>query len=212
MPVSLPEAVSFIGLAIGLALVPGPNLAVVLRNAAKGGQRAAWATAAGLTSSKTVWAIASMAGLAQILQSSAQAFVVLRLVGGLYLVYLGISTLRGRGEPATPGSDESSIPPPKTSWWAFRAGALSDVLNPKVGAFYLAVFPHYIEVGDPLVATAAFLLVLHTLVLMTYYPAAAFLTLRVRSVGRRSKQMDNAIGVGLVGAGVVLALSATDST
>lgn len=211
MPVSFFELVSFMGLAVVLALVPGPNLAVVLRNASRGGQPAATATALGLSLSKAVWAAASLVGLASALNASAEAYSALKILGGVYLVYLGVSALRSRSVPSAEeavliereagrAQDNASF---RTLSWAVRDGALSDVLNPKVGAFYLAVFPQYIEPGDNVVWAGALLLLAHAVVLMSYYPLVAALSLRLRGLGRHgaAKKLDTIIGAALVGTG-----------
>lgn len=206
MPPFVPDILSFVALCIGLALVPGPNLAVVLRSAARGGQRAAWASAAGLTSSKAMWAAASLIGFAQLLSSSAEIYSTLRLPGGLYLIYLGISTFRtNRRSPREAEAGAVAAGEPSV-WRAARAGALTDVLNPKVGAFYLAVFPQFIRPGDHVVASASVLLLAHAVVLMTYYPLVAALSLRARRFARdiTARRFENGIGVGLIGAGALV--------
>lgn len=207
MPLSPNEALAFLALCVGLAVAPGANLAVVLHSAARGGVRSATAAAAGLTVSKMVWAAASLIGLAQVLNNSAELYSALRLLGGLYLVYLGVTMWRsGRAAADTPAR---TARPPQRRRDAARAGALTDLLNPKVGAFYLAVFPQFIGPGDEVVLTAALLLLLHAVVLMSYYPLVAWLSVRARNLSARGAWLaPRIVGAGLVVSGGALAVDA----
>ena len=207
MPLSLNETLAFLALCVGLAVAPGANLAVVLHSAARGGVRSATAAAAGLTASKMVWAAASLVGLAQVLNNSAELYSALRLVGGLYLVYLGAVMWRA-GRTASDGGGRVARPPQRLGD-AARAGALTDLLNPKVGAFYLAVFSQFIGPGDAVVLAAALLLLLHAVVLMSYYPFVAWLSVRARDLSVRGAQFaPRIVGAGLVVSGGALAVDA----
>jgi threonine/homoserine/homoserine lactone efflux protein len=203
------ELTTFLALCVVLALVPGPNLAIVLRNTARGGQPAAWATAAGLTASKAVWAIGSLVGLASILNASATAWSTLRLLGAAYLLYLGVSTLLAQRKGLTAGTTSGGAPQISLAASA-RSGAFSDLLNPKVGAFYLAVFPQFIGPGDPVMLTGAALLLVHAVVLMSYYPLVAAGSLRTARLAGAGWQriLETGLGAALIGAGAILAADA----
>ncbi|WP_330183814.1 LysE family translocator [Nocardia sp. NBC_01503] len=140
---SLPLLLSFIGLCVLLALTPGPDTFLVLRFS-MAGPRPGIAAAAGSACGGIVWAVVVAAGVATLLEQSATAYRSLKVIGGIYLLYLGIRALmahrRGSAEPELeqPGARVSSVRS------AFAAGLLSCVFNPKVGLFYLAVLPQFL--------------------------------------------------------------------
>jgi len=113
-------------------------MAFTLATSAKGGSRAGLATALGVGAGALVWAAVTAAGLAALLAASAHALTVIRLAGGAYLIYLAYRTFRHRGaELEAAGARRMSA--------AFRSGALTNLLNPKVGLFYLAFLPGFTE-------------------------------------------------------------------
>ncbi|WP_369634131.1 LysE family translocator [Nocardia sp. JMUB6875] len=144
---SFPLLMSFIGLCVLLALTPGPDTFLVLRFS-MGGSRPGIAAAIGSAFGGIVWATVVAAGVAALLEQSATAYRTLKVIGGIYLLYLGIRALidhrRARMEDA-----EAEVEPgqgkPATVRSAFAAGLLSCVFNPKVGLFYLAVLPQFLN-------------------------------------------------------------------
>ncbi|MEV6068683.1 LysE family translocator [Nocardia sp. NPDC052001] len=144
---SIPLLLSFLGLCVLLALTPGPDTFLVLRFS-MAGPRPGIAAAAGSAFGGIVWAVVVAAGVAALLEQSATAYRSLKVIGGIYLLYLGIRALMAHrkgladaeSELAARGSQEraSSIRS------AFAAGLLSCIFNPKVGLFYLAVLPQFL--------------------------------------------------------------------
>ncbi|MEV5838267.1 LysE family translocator [Nocardia sp. NPDC052112] len=138
---------SFVGLCILLSITPGPDSFLVLRFSivdARPGIAAAIGSALGGIG----WAVVVAAGVAALLEQSATAYRTLKVVGGIYLLYLGIRALiehrkqRGTGTAATSG--RSDAPAPTSIRSAFAAGLVSCMFNPKVGLFYLAVLPQFL--------------------------------------------------------------------
>ncbi|SFS92690.1 LysE family translocator [Saccharopolyspora flava] len=144
------QLVAFVGACLAVIVVPGPDLALLLRNAAVAGRPGAAATAGGIMTGNTVLATAAVAGLTALLQASGPLYNAIRLAGAAYLIYLGvralISLIRRDEEPRS----EDAVPRPGlTTRQAFRQGLLSNLLNPKVAAFYLALFPQFTLPGMP---------------------------------------------------------------
>ncbi|WP_019931676.1 LysE family translocator [Nocardia sp. BMG111209] len=141
MTVSL--LLGFTGLCVLLAITPGPDTFLVLRFSIAG-RRHGIAAALGSAVGGIVWATVVAAGVAALLEQSATAYRAVKVVGGIYLIYLGIRTLiehrraRADGEPADTRASTATVPS------AFSAGLLSCLLNPKVGLFYLAVLPQFL--------------------------------------------------------------------
>ena len=185
-----------------LIFTPGPDTALVIRNALGSGARAATATAFGIGLGSVAWAVASLLGVAVILETSATAFTVLKLAGATYLVYLGIRTLLGHGRQAKP-----SAQPMLDDRTGFQQGLLGNLLNPKAAAIFVTVFPQFIEPGDSplrlLLMLAAFEAVL--LPWLALYGQVVSRAGRSPAGDRVRAWLNRATGVVLVGLGVRLA-------
>jgi threonine/homoserine/homoserine lactone efflux protein len=202
-----PESVlAFCALCLLLELTPGPNTFLVLRNSLHGA-RTGVVTALGSAVGAMVWATAVALGLAALLERSAQAYQVVKVLGGLYLIHLGVRTfLQSRqasqraGAPVTAAAGLGSSA-------AFRAGLVSCVLNPKVGLFFLAVVPQFVPAGDTVRGTLV-LGGLEAVVALTYLTVLAHLAARAvawirrprvtRALDRTSAAVLTAFGVGTV--------------
>ncbi|MBP7651391.1 MAG: LysE family translocator [Phenylobacterium sp.] len=140
-----------------LTLTPGLDTALILRTAAVEGPKRAVLAMVGILAGCFVWGGLAAFGLGAVLQASAEAFHLLKWAGAAYLVWLGIGLiLRPRASfevndtPAMPGSD--------VAW--MRRGFLSNVLNPKMGVFYVSFLPQFLPAGVP---AAPFMLLLTTI-------------------------------------------------
>ncbi|MFD0361853.1 LysE family translocator [Nocardia sp. GCM10030253] len=144
---------SFIGVCVLLSITPGPDSFLVLRFSivdARPGIAAAIGSALG----GIVWAVVVAAGVAALLEQSATAYRALKIVGGIYLVYLGVRALidhrrqrRAAGAIADPTeavTAQANSGAPASIRSAFAAGVVSCMFNPKVGLFYLAVLPQFL--------------------------------------------------------------------
>ncbi|MGV9822882.1 LysE family translocator [Nocardia xishanensis] len=140
----------FVGLCVLLSLTPGPDSFLVLRFSIVDA-RPGIAAAVGSALGGLVWAVLVAAGVAALLEQSATAYRALKVVGGIYLVYLGIRSLvesRKRrsladaelDSGARAGDAKAGAPTVRS---AFTAGVVSCLFNPKVGLFYLAVLPQF---------------------------------------------------------------------
>jgi len=145
--VTLSLLLSFIGLCILLSITPGPDSFLVLRFSivdARPGIAAAIGSALG----GIVWAVVVAAGVAALLEQSATAYRTLKVIGGMYLVYLGIRALidhrKQRRAGTAAASGQSAAEAPASIRSAFAAGLVSCMFNPKVGLFYLAVLPQFL--------------------------------------------------------------------
>ena len=123
-------------------------------------RRTALMTALGSASGLLVWGIASAVGIAAIFRVSATAFTAVRLAGAAYLVVLGLQAIRRARQHAAESARAPSLslterrqPPPRQR---FRQGLLTNLLNPKAGAFFVAVLPQFIGVGESVLATTLF--------------------------------------------------------
>src|SRR5215467_12382463 len=101
------ELLPFLVLSILLIVIPGPDTAVVTKNALLGGRRGGVSTAVGVTAGLCVWTLAAALGVAALLRASEVAFLTVKVAGALYLVWLGLQLLRGRDKLHNGGSEKS---------------------------------------------------------------------------------------------------------
>jgi threonine/homoserine/homoserine lactone efflux protein len=148
---------TFVLFATVLVLVPGADFAVVVKNTLTGGRhRGAWA-AGGVTASNVVQGAAAATGLGALIVRVEPLFQTIRWIGVAYLCWLGVQALRSavRGRyPQMPAGE--AVPGQVLAGW--RQGFLSNITNPKVLAFYLAVLPQFLGPGTPVPVLAAYAL------------------------------------------------------
>ena len=136
---------AFVAVSVAVVVIPGPDMALVARNVFRHGRSAGVATSVGICTGVLGWAIAAALGVATILATSATAFTVLKVAGAAYLIYLGITTLRAHDDTGASGGNGGSTLPWHRAW---LQGALSALLNPKLGVFFLTLLPQFISPGD----------------------------------------------------------------
>lgn len=137
---------AFIGVAIVVVVLPGPDMALVARNVLRFGRSAGYATSIGICTGTLGWAVAAAFGVSALLATSAIAFTALKLAGAAYLIFLGVTTLRSQDAAETDGA----VAGPRLSWHrAWLQGLLSALVNPKLGVFFLTLLPQFIAPGDP---------------------------------------------------------------
>lgn len=134
-----------------LNLTPGPDTAYILGRSIAQGREAGIASALGISVGSIFHTFAAALGLSAILATSAIAFGVIKLIGGVYLIFLGIKMiLERRGKLSLPSNFRR-----RTVAAAFRQGILTNILNPKVALFFLAFLPQFIQ-PDSNIKIAAF--------------------------------------------------------
>jgi threonine/homoserine/homoserine lactone efflux protein len=125
-----------------LNITPGQDTFYILGRSIAQGVRVGIASALGINAGCLVHTAMAAVGFSAILASSAAAFTVVKLAGAAYLVYLGVRMLLAQGTAAEPGAAAAD----SVSWLAaFRDGVLTNVLNPKVALFFLALMPQFID-------------------------------------------------------------------
>ena len=127
--------------AILVVLLPGPDTLVVVRNLVRGGRRLAARTVLGVLSGLSTWVLTAALGLSAVLRASHDAYDGLRIVGAAYLIYMGFRSLRSRGRQPSPGR--------RLFGTGYVAGLLTDLLNPKVGVFFVTFLPGFVPHGYP---------------------------------------------------------------
>lgn len=199
----------FIGIAAIVIVVPGPDTAIVTKNALLHGQRAALGTAFGVETGLAVWTVASAVGVASLVRASDTAFTALKLIGALYLVWLGIQALRAARGGGAHFDPESTRRAHLGGRGGFRQGLLSDLANPKIGAFFTGLLPQFAGPGHSVLLPFLILGGLFVLMTVVWLCAYALVAVRASEVLRRPRvkaAIDGLSGVILIGFGVRLAL------
>jgi threonine/homoserine/homoserine lactone efflux protein len=140
----MPSATSFALFCLAsaaLAVVPGPAVTYIVMHSVDKGRRAGLASAAGVASGGLVHVAAATVGLSALIASSATAFTVVKLVGAVYLIVVGIRRVTGRDD-----SEQVQAPPAPLSR-IYRQGVIVNVFNPKTALFFLAFLPQFIDRG-----------------------------------------------------------------
>ena len=201
------EVAAFAAVAALIVVVPGPDMALVLRNGVAYGRRAAVATALGINAGLLVWALAAALGIAALLHASGTAFTVLKLAGAVYLVWLGVRALLDAWRGASDDSSTSRPHQRKTS--PFRQGLLSNLFNPKIALVYTTLIPQFVDRGGSEVAQTFLLAGVFIAMGLVWLTGYALLVARVGALLRRPsvRRLVNAVaGTMLTALGVRLAL------
>jgi threonine/homoserine/homoserine lactone efflux protein len=186
-----------------LVVLPGPDTLVIVRSMLRGGRRRAVLTAVGGLTGLCVWVAAASMGLAAVLRASHDAYYALKIAGAVYLVWLGIQSVRSRRSASLPDERPAVA---RTS--GFGAGLLTNLLNPKVGVFFVAFLPGFVPDGMP-VATTSLLLggiyIVETAVYAAVLVALYGPVVRWMTTDRVRRRLDRLMGVVFIGFGVRLA-------
>jgi threonine/homoserine/homoserine lactone efflux protein len=196
---------AWVALSALLIATPGPDTALIIRNALAAGPRASTMSALGVAVGTLAWVTASAVGVGVLLERSSTAFTILKLAGAAYLCYLGLRSLFStqRAEVGGPGADRSRLGD-KSAW---SQGLFSNLLNPKTGAFFVTVMPQFTIPGDP--ATRLLVMVaVFEVMLLAWLIAYGYMVSRLgrSGLGTRVRQvMTRLTGLVLIGLGARLA-------
>ncbi len=130
----------FVASGLLLNVTPGQDTLYIVGRSVAQGSRAGLLSVAGIASGSVVHTLLVSFGLSAVLAASPTAFEVVKLAGAAYLVWLGAGMLLARRAPGGPGV----LPSPARDWAIWRAGFLTNLLNPKVALFFLAFLPQFV--------------------------------------------------------------------
>jgi threonine/homoserine/homoserine lactone efflux protein len=197
--------VAWVALSALIIATPGPDTALIIRNALIGGPRAATMSALGVAVGILAWAAAATFGVGAILEQSSTAFTILKLAGAAYLCYLGARSLLAKTRDDTPEAVAGRTRLGDRSAW--RQGLFSNLLNPKTGAFFVTVMPQFTVSGDPATRLVVMVAVFEVMLLAWLISYGHVVSRLGRSgLGRRVRSvMTRLTGVVLIGLGARLA-------
>lgn len=208
------SAIASFAVAAGLlTIVPGLDTAMILRSAISQGRSNAFATMLGITTGSLIWGVGAAAGVSALLTASEIGFLVVRILGAAYLCWLGVGLVRKalRRQPV-PLAGAATASPLEPLHRSYCRGLLTNLLNPKVGVFYVAVLPQFIPAGASVLGMGVLLTLVHVVEGLAWCTLLVLAASRIRvALSRRSTQraIDAGTGSVLIGFGVKLGLAAS---
>ena len=201
---------AFAAVALALTVAPGLDTAMVLRTSAIDGVRHGVMAAFGIGAGCLLWGSLVAFGLGALMATWPLAFVVLKWAGALYLVWLGLKLLAS-GRKASGDRERVAAPRLGSAWAAFRRGFATNILNPKVGVFYITLLPQFLPADARSAAPALLLACIHVALAVIWFiilAGGAALASRFLEHPPVARGLDLATGCAFVGFGASLALVA----
>jgi threonine/homoserine/homoserine lactone efflux protein len=198
---------AFVGAASILTVTPGLDTALVLRSAAAGGPRPAAYAAVGIALGCLVWGAAVSIGLGALLAASRLAYTTVKWAGAAYLLWVGFNLIAHPRETFGTRSGAAEGVPPAAF---LKQGLLTNMLNPKVGVFYITFLPQFIPAGTNVALFSFLLATIHVLLGLVWFAVLISATVPMGRILRRPsfvRTLDRIAGAVFLGFGAKLALA-----
>ncbi|NGO11425.1 LysE family translocator [Streptomyces sp. HC44] len=199
------QLIAFTGIAAGLVAMPGADFTVVVRNALVS-RRAGIACALGIAGALLVHTALAVAGVAAVLTAVPPLFRALQLLGGAYVLYLGVRTLHSVRRRRAAGTGD---PPVVSEAGALRQGFVTNALNPKAAVTFLSLLPQFVPAGSPTTPRMLVLALIVVALALIWFPAVALLVDRLGRWLRRprtARAIEAVTGTALTALGLGLVL------
>lgn len=192
-------------------VTPGIDTLLILRHTLLGSRHDGFMALLGIGFGCLIWATASLVGLTALLAASHLAYNIIRIAGAVYLIWLGASAIwkalfhDSARDTDTDGTVEATH---RGGFTAMRGGLLTNLLNPKVGVFYVSLLPQFMPAEGNSASWGTLLVVIHLGVTFTWYPTLIWFAARARKLllGYRVRRwMDRVTATILIGLGIKLA-------
>jgi threonine/homoserine/homoserine lactone efflux protein len=203
MTATVAHLAAFAGVATIVIVTPGPDTALTIRNALRGGRRGGVLTGAGVASGQAIWALAASVGLAAVVSASHPVFLAVRFAGVAFLTYLGLHSLWRAARGIEP--EREPIARPGDDGRAYRQGLISNLGNPKMAVFFLSLLPQFAGHGSGSFVAMAGLGLVFAAMTFTWLCGYAAIVARVGDALQRTRArrlLDAATGAVLVGLAV----------
>jgi threonine/homoserine/homoserine lactone efflux protein len=209
------DVVRFLPVALAIMLAPGPDFALITRHTLVNSRHHGLFASFGVSSGLLVHTAAAVVGLSAVLAASATLFTAVKLAGAAYLVVLGVSAIWKARKPGTEQdlADEAAVVAARTEplALAFRQGALTNVLNPKVAIMFVSLLPQFVDpdASVPLAVQTAALAAVFIVLNQVYFALYTGLLARFGDVMRRDRAkrwLDRISGTVLIGLGLRVAV------
>ncbi|WP_260853281.1 LysE family translocator [Kocuria palustris] len=208
-----------------MTITPGLDTALVIRTGARAGRRSAMAATLGIVSGIFLWAVVAAVGISALLLASSTAYTVVKIAGAVYMVWLGagmiLSAVRRRREE--PAADTGMIDATAVAEGArcrtgrpiafYRQGLLANLMNPKIGAFYVALIPQFLPPETPALVGGSVLGLVHVVETLLWFGLIILAVHRMKDFFARpavQRWTDAVAGTVITALGVRLALAPSD--
>lgn len=197
----------FVIMSLALIIMPGADVALVTKNTLTLGKRGGMATVFGITAGTLVHMLAAALGISAIIAQSAALFEIIKYIGAIYLIYLGVQSLLSlrKSAPLPPVVENGR----KNSGSGFAQGLVSNVFNPKVAIFFLTFLPQFIVPGEHNLMQILIMGVTHAVLGVIWLTIYIYLIDAMRSLFQSQathKVFQGVTGTMLLGLGIKLAL------
>jgi len=206
---NLPLLLAFVAAISILTITPGLDTVIVLRSATANGRRSAVLAAIGVALGCLIWGASVSLGLGTLLQASELAYTLVKAAGAAYLVWLGGKLLL---RPRTALNSDAPRGRVQGGGDAFWRGFLTNLLNPKVGVFYVTFLPQFVPAGADVAAYSFFLACIHVLLTLVWFGLLIAATAPLNRFLRRPaavKTLDRLTGAVFIAFGLKLVTSST---
>ncbi|MGO4889488.1 LysE family translocator [Anaerobacillus sp. MEB173] len=198
---------TFLLLSLFVVMSPGIDTALITKRTISDGRKDGYKMALGITMGSLVHTLAAAFGLSAILMQSAIAFEIVKYIGAIYLIYLGVSSFISRKKARNLNQEKNNKMISIKS--AFKQGLLSNVLNPKVAMFFITFLPQFVSNGSNVTAQLIMMGIIYTLLSISWFFIYVFFINYLREWLMSAKVqnfMDKTTGLVLIGFGLKLAL------
>ena len=206
------KLLAFLGIAALIIITPGPDMAMVTKNAIGQGRRGALLTTLGIVSALLIHVTVATLGLSALLRTASMLFTAVKLCGATYLIYLGVralwTSLHRHGD-ASGSINALRIEQRGDAMTAYRQGFLSALLNPKLVVFFATFLPQFVEPGQAVLPRMLLLGAIFVVMGLAWLTCYGLFVTRLRAFfasARVRRRMERMTGLVLVGLGARLAL------
>jgi threonine/homoserine/homoserine lactone efflux protein len=197
--------------AIVLSVTPGPDTLYILGKTISQGTKSGIASVLGISTGVLIHTIAAAIGLSTILATSALVFIIIKLIGAAYLIYLGITLILASKDTDVLNKKNLSA---SSLWKIYRQGVITNVLNPKVALFFLSFLPQFIDTNHGNVTSFIFLGITYVFTCTIWYLiVAVFSSAIARTLQKNTlwtRSINKISGGIFIGLGLNLAFSKSD--
>jgi RhtB (resistance to homoserine/threonine) family protein len=190
-----------------LIILPGPDTAIITKNTIVGGRKPGFRTMLGSCAGLLIHTIMCVAGLSALIVKSAVAFTILKYIGAVYLVYLGIRTLIAMRAKKTHIHEEQLVEAKGSS--SFKQGFITNITNPKVAVFFLTFLPQFLAPNSEPFTSFALMGFIYTAMTFIWFVLYVYLLDSIRTFMKRPTTQaitEFLTGSVLIGFGIKLAL------
>mgnify|MGYP000297037350 CR=1 FL=1 len=201
------QLLAFTFVALLLVVSPGPNGLLIAKTVPASGKKSGFANVAGFIAAFYLHGTLSILGISVLLTQSADAFFIFKILGGIYLSWIGVKSLLGAVRTPDRIQEKMSPQQNKTLRKSFIEGFLTNALNPKVSMFYLAAFPQFIPTGENAVLYAFLLVTIHSAMNMFWFSSMVILFSRLTSIAKNDffqRMLKGITGIVFIGFGAKL--------